>query len=790
MIRKIILSLVLVSIYKWAPAQIILSGRVVDSVNHPLPFVSVLLQQDGKEIASTATNETGRFTLPSNIISHRSCLIQLSMVGYTSFSKEFTYPDTSFLSQVMLMPDKKILGNVTVSSEKPLVIRRADRYIINVENSFLANGNSGMDVLRRSPGLWVDELGGIRIKGTQPVMVMINDIVQRMSPDELAEYLKTLKSEDISRIEVIANPPAEYEAAGSGGIVHIILKKARKDGMNGSVVLRYAQQGKEPAYGLGGNLDYKAGALYIFGGINFGKEQNTSNITSETIFPDHVRYYATTIRKNDNRRQNVRLGLVYDISKNQAFTIQSTISASQMFNGFYSDINYQRPADSTAGTNTTDWTRKPFQISTNAMYTIKTDTLGSVLKLIADYTSSSRKEVNIFKARSKDQTLDDDVINQTPNKTNILTIQADHTQWLSHALQLKAGLKYAGIKRDNDVRIDNIVNGVVVPDSVASNHFIYDEQLAMAYAAVEKAIGQTTVKLGLRFEQTFSKGNSVTSAQKFSRQYAGFFPSIFLMHNLNKKNNDALYISYVRRLQRPGFNELNPYRLQLSTVNINVGNPNLQPQYSNNIELGWQFWKGWSASLYFSATTDIITQFAVPQGNVFEQQYMNLDKSSSYGFNLEAPVTVCKGWTINNSLSFYYMDYTLATYKNHSVSFSFANSQSVQFKKIMDMDLSFSYRSPYANANSRTSDVWYTELGFTKRIIQNKVRLRLNISDPFNITREQDKTDYAGAHTEFYQKRQTRNFGFSVSYNFSSGKKFNAKKIDQGNSEEKNRIGN
>jgi iron complex outermembrane recepter protein len=790
MIGKITLSLVLVFIYKLAPAQIIMSGRVVDSVSRPLPFVSVVLQQDGKNMASTATSETGRFTLPSNIVRNKTCLIRISMVGYIPFSKEFIYPDTAFLSRIILLPDKKLLRNVTVTSDRPLVTRRADRYIINVENSFLANGNSGMDVLRRSPGLWVDELGGIRIKGTQPVTVMINDIVQRMSSDELAEYLKTLKSEDISRIEVIANPPAEYEAAGSGGIVHIILKKARRDGINGSAVTRYTQQGKEPAYGFGGNLDYKAGALYLFGGLNLGKEQNTSHITSETLFSDQVRYYGTTVRNNDNRRQGIRLGMVYDISKNHAFTIQSIVNATQMYNDFYSDISYQRPADSTSGTNTTDWMRKPIQVSTNAMYSFKTDTLGSALKLIADYTSSSRKEVNVFIARSKDHTLDDDVINQTPNKTNILTIQADHTQMFPHALQFKSGLKYAGISRDNDVRIDNIVNGVVVPNLGASNHFTYDEQLAMAYATAEKTINRTSVKLGLRAERTFSKGNSLTSGQKFSRQYTGLFPSIFLIHTLSKKNNDAVYVSYGRRLRRPGFNELNPYRLQLSTVNINVGNPNLQPQYSNNFELGWQFWKGWSASLYFSKTTDIITQFAVPQGNVFEQQYMNLDKSSSYGFNLEAPFTICKGWIVNNSFSLYYADYTLALYRNKGISFSFTNSQSVHLEKIMDIDAWVQYRSPYVNANSRTSDVLFTEFGFTRRIVKNKMRLRLGISDIFNVTREQAKTDYNGAHTEFYQKRQTQNFGFSVSYSFSSGKKFNTKRIDQGNSEEKNRIGN
>jgi iron complex outermembrane recepter protein len=790
MMRKITWVLLLISCYKLAPAQIFISGRVVDSVSRPLPFVSIVLQQDGKNRGSTATSETGGFAFALHIDRDKACLIRVSMVGYTSFSKEFIYPDTAFLSQIVLQTDKQVLGNVTVTPNRPLVTRRADRYIINVENSFLANGNSGLDVLRRSPGLWVDELGTIRIKGNQPVMVMINDIVQRMSPDELAEYLKTLKSEDISRIEVIANPPAEYEAAGTGGIVHIILKKARKDGMTGSVVGRYIQQGKEPAYGFGTNLDYKAGALYLFGGLNLGRERNTSHITSETMFPDQVRYYGTTIRKNDNRREGIRLGLSYDISKNQVFTIQSIVNASQMYNKFFSDISYQRPVDSTSGTNTTDWKRKPVQVSTNTMYIIKTDTLGSSLKVIADYTSSSRKEINIFTARSKDHTLDDDVVNETPNETTILTIQADHTQVLPHSFQLKTGLKYAGIRRDNDVRIDNIVNGQVIPNLAASNHFIYDEQLAMAYAAGEKTIGKASIKVGLRAEQTYSKGNSVTSGQKFSRQYTGLFPSVFLIRNLGKDNDDAVYVSYVRRLQRPGFNELNPYRLQLSTVNINVGNPDLRPQYSNNFELGWQFWKGWSASLYYSVTTDIITQFAVPKDNVFEQQYMNLDKSSSYGFNLEAPVTICKGWTVNNSLSLYYADYTLALYRNKGLSFSFTNTQSVHLRKFVDMDLYVNYRGPSVNANTHTSDVVYSELGFMRTIMKNKFRLRLNISDIFNLTREQAETDYDGAHTEFYQKRQTRNFAFSVSYNFSSGKKFNARKIEQGNSEEKSRIGN
>src|SRR5690606_34736625 len=168
----------------------------------------------------------------------------------------------------------------------------------------------------------------------------------------------------------------------------------------------------------------------------------------------------------------------------------------------------------------------------SAMYALKTDTLGSSLKIIADYTSSSRKEVNIFSARSIDHTLDEDVINRTPNETRLFTMQADYTQVLPHAMQLKTGLKFAGIRRDNDVRIDNIVNGVEVPNLGASNHFIYDEQLSMAYGALEKNMKKTSVKIGLRLEHTRSKGNSVTSSQKFARNYTGLFPSVFVMHSL------------------------------------------------------------------------------------------------------------------------------------------------------------------------------------------------------------------------------------------------------------------
>jgi iron complex outermembrane receptor protein len=768
--------------------QATISGKVVDEKNNPLSFVAIVLHQNNKLTGSTASNETGQFQLPAGLSQGLHYVIRFSLVGYVSYEKEFVYPDTSFFSSVKLTADKNFLGNVTVTASKPLVTRRSDRYTINVENSFLANGNNGLEVLQRSPGIWVDNNGGIQIRGNQAVTVMINDIIQRMSGDELTEYLKTLRSEDISKIEVIPNPPAEYEASGSGGIIHIILKKARKDGLNGNASTQYRQQGREPFFSGSTSMDYKSGALYLFGGLGLSKDVNNSYGNNGNIFADQTSFSSVGTRHNENNRQQYRLGMSYELSKNQSFTIQSVASGVQMHHNFQNNIIQQKTGSTVTGLNTTDWIRKPDQVSTNAVYTIKTDTLGSSLKFIADYTNNSRAEINTFSGIYDDPTQDETHINTIASQTRLLTLQADHLQVLPYNWQFRAGVKYAGITRDNHVALEDLVNGVTVINTGGSNHFIYNENLLMGYSAAEKMMGKTSVKFGLRFEQTWSKGNSVTSSQSFARKYAGLFPSLSVTQTLNEQKGSAIYASYSRRLQRPGFNELNPYRLQLSTVITNVGNPDLQPQYTHNAELGVLFARGWSVALYFSSTTDIISQLSLPVGNVFENKFVNLDKNTSYGLNFEAPITVVKGWQMNNSFSMYVSDYTIGAFNNRRFTYSARHIETVSLKNIVDMEMIAAYRSPYVNGNSRVSDFSFVDMGFSRRILKGKGRLALYISDIFNISREQEKTDYLNTHFEFYQKRQTRNIGLNFSYNFSAGKKFSNKKTEQENSDEKRRI--
>ncbi len=539
-------------------SQTFVRGRVTDGKNLPLPFVTVVLFQNNQRLASTATDDSGRFELPLQRDVTANYLLQCSQIGYKSFSKAIINGDTAF-NGIILSHDQSSLADVTVYARRPVVTQKADRYIINVENSFLANGNSGLEVLQRSPGLWVDNNGGIKIRRSQSVTVMINDIVQRMSGEELAEYLKTLRSEDIAKIEVIPNPPAEYEASGSGGIVHIILKKARKDGLNGYLFGQYRLQGREPFWAGAGNFDFKTGALYIFGGFNLVNDINNSFGNTSSTFADNSVFSSVGTRHNENARQQYRTGLSYEISKTQALTIQHISAANQLHHMFRNDIIEQKGSVILTGLNETDWLRKPLQKSTNLLYSIKMDTLGSTVKFIADYTNSSREEINVFSDTYNDHSKDGIHINTTPNHTALYTFQVDLSKVLKKTWVLRTGVKYSGIERDNQVAIEDVISGVRTLNATASNHFIYHEQLFMGYGAIEKMIGATSIKLGLRAEQTRSDGNDVTSNNQFSRRYFGLFPSLFLTRVMSEEKGTSLSFSFARRLERPGFNELNPY---------------------------------------------------------------------------------------------------------------------------------------------------------------------------------------------------------------------------------------
>lgn len=768
----------------------VFNGAIVDSKGNGIPFASVSLFDENVILRGSISNETGKYQLAFNFLPNYKYQLKFSSVGFQSLMVDFTYPDTNTVKRITLKEDRLTLKTVSVTGTKPLMERKTDRYIVNVEGSYLATGNNGLEVLKQSPGIWVDNDGAIKIKGNQSVMVMINDVVQRMSANDLAEYLRTIRSEDISKIEIISSPPSEFEASGSGGIVHIILKKSRRDGLVASVNTQYRQLNTRGAYNGGISLNYKVKNLYLFGSIGTGKEKSESIATNKINYPNQDFYSSNTDRFNNNSNAKYQFGAGYDLGKNQSLGLQTVQTVNKLNQYFDTHILYERSQDLT-GLARSEWYRKPMLSGTTVNYVWKIDSLGSGFKVISDYIYSKRTELNNFSSAYSLPAKNSIYRNNTPNTTSLYSLQTDYTKVFKNKVSFKTGLKYAATMRDNEVRNENLVGGEWVLNTGLSNQFIYKENLSMAYASLEKTWKRFSVKAGVRAEHTHMNGNSITANEQFTRNYLGFFPSVFVNQKLNEETGSSIYFSYSRRLQRPSFSDLNPYRLQFDDYLTQLGNPNLTPEYTQKFEIGAFLWKSLSAEVYYAATTDKVGQLAKPvAGNIIEYQNRNFNGSNEYGFSLFAPIKFFKWWTMNTSFAGYNLSYNLDSYTIKQTTFYMGLQHTIALKNVVDLDVGAYYRSPYITANTHFADRFNADIGFSRRFFAKSFQLRGFFSDIFNTAREKDVTEYLGTKIDFYQKRPTRTVSLALSYTFISGKKFNNKKIEQSNDDEKRRIGN
>ncbi|MCF3109644.1 TonB-dependent receptor [Niabella sp. CC-SYL272] len=768
-----------------------LEGWVSDADEKPVPYASVTIMEQGRMLSGTAGENNGRFRILYAFEPGKRYSLQVSSVGYKTGLFTIVFSDTLKLQPLVLEKDKSTLNVVTVAAFRPLVERRADRFIVNVEGTPLADGNNALEVLQKAPGIWVDPDGAIKIQGNGSVTVMINDVVQRMSGSDLAEFLRTIRSENIKKIEVIANPPAEYEASGTGGIVHIILKKARDEGFTGQLTAVYKQQKGKPYLSAGISAQYKVRRFYFFGNGSLSKEEQVYYARTINSYKDNSTYDGITDRINNNRQFSYQGGVVYDISGKQSLSFQGGITGVDLLRNFKTGITLKDSTGKTvAGNSVTDWRRTPRLLTGTLNYSYKLDTLGSVFKILGDYMKGKKTE-NMQVASAYTDPLKDTLYrNRYPSNTAIYSGQADYLHYLTKVTRLQTGLKYVATERDNTITTEQMVNDVWVVNKNASNQFIYDENLLMGYAAMETSIKQTSVKLGLRAEETYMKGNNITSGQQFSRKYLNLFPSVFLLQQLNDQPVPAsLSFSYSRRIRRPQFGDLNPFRLRIGDYSVMVGNPDLLPEYSDNYRLGYNFWKGYTLTLQYQRTNNIIAEFANPQEDgVIEYQTRNFKYRTSYGASLYAPVKITKWWTANVYSGLFYTAYVINDIQFAQTAFTLNTYQTFTLKRNFDAALATVYNSPYVVGNTRNATMFITDCSFGKKFFDNKLRLRLNFTDVFNTFREKSQTTYNGVKIDFYQKRPTRTIGISVNYLLNAGKKIKDKKIELSAEEEKSRI--
>jgi len=585
------------------------SGTLLDALGKQMDYtsVSLLAVKDSAIIQGTLTTETGTYHFDN--IKAGSYLIKATNVGYSTIvSALFSVTDSSKTVSVPVLVMKvssRNLNTVVITAPKPLIEHLADKTVVNVAGSVLAAGNTAMDILERAPGVTVDKDDNISLKGKQGVTVMINDKLTYLSAAQLATLLRSTDGSTIQSIELITNPSAKYDAAGNSGIINIKLKKNKMVGTNGTISVTggigtYVKSSEEIS------INHKDGNLNVFGNFSRGDIPQGRIININRVVIDTggkpTYFKQSSFMPSINHYNNYSFGADYDSSPKNTFgfAVNGYFNTYDQGNTNNTNISSKPngPADSTQKTlSQVNNSYKNYTIDLNDTY--KIDTLGQELSFDVDYskfTNNSNANYNSYFSNPKDTSV---YLRQiTPSTIDVRVGKIDYTKNLSKSLKLEAGAKYSDVKTNNDLEASTQdVKGVYNNDAALSNQFIYDEKISAGYLNLTKTYKNTSVEIGVRGEDTKSKGDLITTNVINDRNYFNLFPSAFLHHTINDKNE--VNLSYSRRIDRPDYSDLNPFVYYLDQYTYAEGNPFLKPQYTNNFELDYTYNKSYNLSLSY-----------------------------------------------------------------------------------------------------------------------------------------------------------------------------------------------
>ncbi|SDM07139.1 Outer membrane receptor proteins, mostly Fe transport [Daejeonella rubra] len=783
------------------------SGTILDEEKKILDFatISLLNARDSSLIRTAVSGLDGKFILQE--LPAGDYILFASMVGFQKtgtkiFSLNESSPVMNF-PDFILKKDNKMLGEVTVRAVKPFIERKVDRLVVNVENSSVSAGSTALEVLQRAPGVTVDQNDNIAMQGKQGVLVMIDGKQTYMSNADVANLLRNMPSSQIETIELITNPSAKYDAAGNSGIINIKTKKSNSVGTNGTLTAG-AGYGDNYRSNAGLTLNHRNKDINLFGNYNFSSTDRAQNMiinreVSNSITKTYFGQQGNSFRKNDSNNFKAGLDIFLNKSNTLGFLMNGySNSGTELYNNTtFIGRSFSQADSSVIAIN--DGRSQYRNMAYNLNYKSVLDTSGKELSVDLDYSRFNANERTLYDNHFVNYIGPDRapslIKNSTPALINIKALKIDYSMPLNKTMKFEAGLKSSIVKTDNDFRFEEFKTNNWENDVRRSNQFVYDENVNAAYTNLNKQFKSTTVQLGLRAEQTNSKGNSITTSKLVERSYIDIFPSVFINQTLSK--NHDMGLSYSRRIDRPSYDALNPFIYFLDQYTYNQGNPFLNPQYTNNYELSYNYKKTYNLTLNYSLTRDVITEVLLPDTakKALFQTNENLDKQIHYGVNLTAPVTLSKWWSSSNNIQLYYLGFRSPNLRGQELnSGKVALQLNSQHKFIITSTLSAEliadYRSPFEYGTLKLSSQYGIDLGISKSLLKKRANIKLALSDVFD-TRDQTITSaYTGLKYNLFQKNETRIGRISFSYRFGKSEIKPERRRSTGLEDEQSRIKN
>ncbi len=807
--KLLILFLLFFTIKASAQENNIIKAKVLDTRGELLEgaVVQLFKVEDSIAIANTFTDTLGIFTFESVINGIYRIQIQyLGLQDYLVPKVSVGNGKTVDLGSLYLEENEKLLEGVTVTAKRPLIEKLVDRTVVNVDALLSNAGNNALEVLKKSPGVQVNDRGAILLQGKSGVTVYIDDKPTYLSGTDLMAYLESLPASALNTIELMGNPPAKYEAAGNSGVINIRLKRSKQQGFKGNLNVA-GTHGRHFRSNNSANLNWNKNKLSIYTTLVFNKNSSFQDLNLNRSYFNQDGSLSSTFAQHSLIRNNaygprLRLGMDYQLNKksNIGFSIggfswtekDSVTNHSLIKNGQNELLNI---VDAKSKSN-----RRFNNVLANLNYQYKIDSLGSNLSFNADYLNynSNLKNgllntVNDANGHFLNQS---NLLGYLPSKINIVTTNGDYEQAINAKSKLSVGYKIAYVTTDNIANFYDEENGNINVNDDFSNRFKYKENINAAYVNYNTNRGRWSVQAGLRLENTNINGHQIGDVNRvdtaFKRNINSLFPTVYVSYHLDSAQKHLLNFSYGRRIDRPNYQDMNPFSYPLDRYTIYGGNPYLKPTFSNNIELSYTYNNWLTGSVIYSLINDLVAETIEQNNGMFFSRPGNIGKQQMYGASLSASANPLKFWTLN----FYGLIHKNkfdATLYGQSLDNSGWNkyvslSNQFQISKSFAAEISGNYTARAYYAQFVLIPTGSLDISFSKKILKDKASLKLSCSDLFYTNIGGGTIIGLNASDAYWKNRgDSRAVTVAFTYNFQKGNQVREQK-STGANEERNRV--
>lgn len=771
-----LLLLILSSSFAIAQQNIEVIGKLVEEeTSQTIPYATIVIKDKStnKNIRGVITDDSGNFIITTT---KPNFYVEISFMGFeTKTITEFTVTNRKVnLGTIKLAPNSQALDEVVVTGEVSKTVFKLDKRVFNVGKDISSTGASALEVLNNVPSVNVNIEGDISLRGSSGVQILINGKPSVLA-DPSSNALGTITADMIENIEIITNPSAKYEASGTAGILNIILKKEEKKGWNGSISVN---TGIPDNHSLGLSLNRRTENFNLFAQLGAGYRSlpqeseniNRNLITNEVLLSNGKEFRNETFF-------NLTLGADYHINDLNVLTLSGNFAYEiedqpSNYNFQFFDEN-NNLISSWLREETTEATNPKYkyelnykkQFENNEDHTLQLSALGSFFgkELESQFANTTSSGTNI---NSDQQT-----------KTNFqqadYTFKADYVNPISEVYTIETGAQYVINDVGNDFEVRDFIDGAYLVNEDLTNNFEWNQKVLGLYATGAYEREKWGIKAGLRIEKTNVNTLLTNTNQSNERNYSNFFPTLHTSYKIS--DNVSFQAGYSKRIFRPRLWDLNPFFNIRNNFNIRVGNPNLQPEFTDSYELTSIYKVGkasLSSSLYHRHTTDVVARVSTFKDNVTFYTPENIGTNSSIGFETNGKYNPNKWLTFTGDFNFNYFD-RAGTFENQV--FDFTGSQwssrlgsKIGFPTDIDLELTGNYRSGFETIQGEQTGFAFMDLGIRKKIFKGKAIVNLGIRDVF-ASRIQERFVNQPTFETYSFGQRGRFFTLGISYGFGKG---------------------